>query len=64
MLGEATTLAEEVDDRFRAEALAVVAMGYVSGWMAEEAGTMVEKLEACLVALSDPRAKAEALAAA
>ena len=64
LLGEATTLAEEVDDRFRAEALAVVAMGYVSGGMAEEAGTMVEKLEACLVALSDPRAKAEALAAA
>jgi ATP/maltotriose-dependent transcriptional regulator MalT len=64
LLGEATTLADDVEERFRAEALAVVAMGYVSGGMAEEAGTMVEKLEACLVALSDPRAKAEALAAA
>jgi ATP/maltotriose-dependent transcriptional regulator MalT len=64
LLGEATTLADDVEERFRAEALAVVAMGYVSGGMAEEASTMVEKLEACLVALSDPRAKAEALAAA
>lgn len=64
LLTEATTLAEGVEDRFRAEALAVVAMGYVSGGMAEEAGDMVEKLEACLAALSDPRAKAEALAAA
>jgi tetratricopeptide (TPR) repeat protein len=64
LLGEATTVAEGVEDRFRAEALAVVAMGYVSGGMAEEAGGMVEKLEACLAALSDPRAKAEALAAA
>lgn len=64
LLAEATALAEEVDDRFRAEALAVVAMGYVSGGMNKEAGDMVEKLEACLAALNDPRAKAEALAAA
>lgn len=64
LLAEATTLAEQVEDRFRAEALAVVAMGYVSGGMAKEAGDMVEKLEACLAALSDRRAKAEALAAA
>lgn len=64
LLGKATTLAEEVEERFRADALAVVAMGYVSGGMAEEAGAMVDKLEACLVALSDPRAKAEALSAA
>ncbi len=64
LLGQATTLAEEVEERFRAEALAVVAMGYVSGGMAEEAGDMVEKLEACLAALNDPRPKAEALAAA
>jgi len=64
LLSEATTLADTVEDRFRAEALAVVAMGYVSGGMNEEAGSMVEKLEACLVSLSDPRAKAEALAAA
>ena len=62
LLGEATTLAEEVEERFRAEALAVVAKGYVSGGMAKEAGEMVEKLESCLAALSDPRAKAEALA--
>ena len=64
LLGEATTLAEGVEERFRANALSVVAMGYVSGGMDEEAGDMVEKLEACLAALSDPRAKAEALAAA
>lgn len=62
LLGEATTLAEEVEERFRAEALAVVAKGYVSGGMAKEASAMVEKLESCLAALSDPRAKAEALA--
>lgn len=62
LLGEATTLAEAVEERFRAEALAVVAKGYVSGGMAKEAGAMVEKLESCLAALSDPRARAEALA--
>jgi hypothetical protein len=62
LLSEATTLAEGVEERFRAEALAVVAKGYVSGGMAKEAGAMVEKLESCLAALSDPRAKAEALA--
>lgn len=64
LLGEATTLADDVEDRFRAEALAIVATGYVSGGMSDEAAQMVEKLESCLVALSDPRAKAEALAAA
>lgn len=64
LLDEATELADTVEERFRAEALAVVAMGYVSGGMAEEAGAMVEKLESCLAALSDPRAKSEALAAA
>lgn len=64
LLTQATTLAEGVDDRFRAEALAVVAMGYVNGGMNDEAAAMVEKLEACLSALTEPRAKAEALAAA
>ncbi|MFM7033812.1 MAG: hypothetical protein ACKOYJ_01255, partial [Planctomycetia bacterium] len=64
LLAQATTLAEGVDDRFRAEALAVVAMGYVSGGMPDEAAKMVAKLEACLEALDEPRAKAEALASA
>lgn len=64
LLGQATMIAEAVEDRFRAEALAKVAIGYVSGGMAKEAGDVVNKLEACLADLSDPRAKAEALAAA
>lgn len=64
LLAQATELAEDVEDRFRAEALAVVAMGYVSGGMPDEAAKMVEKLEACLEALDEPRAKAEALATA
>lgn len=64
LLAQATELAEGVDDRFRAEALAVVAMGYVTGGMPDEAAQMVAKLEACLEALDEPRAKAEALASA
>ena len=66
LLGDARGLAEGegVDERFKAETLAAVAMGYVGGGMTQEASQMLEKLEACLDALDDPRAKTEALAAA
>lgn len=66
LLGEARDLAqgEGVEERFKAETLAAVAMGYVGGGMTDEAAQMLEKLEECLGALDDPRAKAEALAAA
>jgi hypothetical protein len=63
-LAKANEVAESVEERFRAEALAAVALGYSNSGLTEEAAGMVEKLEACARALEEPRAKAEALAAA
>lgn len=63
-LAKATEVAESVEERFRAEALAAVALGYSNSGLADEAASMVKKLEDCAAALEEPRAKAEALAAA
>lgn len=63
-LAKATEVAESVEVRFRAEALAAVALGYSNSGLSEEAAGMVKKLEDCAAALEEPRAKAEALAAA
>lgn len=63
-LAKATEVAESVEERFRAEALAAVALGYSNSGLSEEAAGMVKKLEDCAAALEEPRAKAEALAAA
>lgn len=63
-LAEATAAAEAAEERFRAEALAAVALGYTKSGLADAASDMVEKLEEAAKALEEPRAKAEALAAA
>ena len=55
---------EAADKRFRAEALAAVALGYTRGGLADAASDMVGKLEGAAKGLEEPRAKAEALAAA
>lgn len=64
VLAEATKSAEETDERFRAEALAAVALGYTRSGLADAASDMVGKLEEAAKGLEEPRAKAEALAAA
>jgi hypothetical protein len=64
VLGDATKAAEETDERFRAEALAAVALGYTRSGLADAASDMVGKLEEAAKGLEEPRAKAEALAAA
>lgn len=63
-LAEATKAADEADERFRAEALAAVALGYTRSGLADAASDMVGKLEEAAKGLEEPRAKAEALAAA
>ena len=63
-LAEATKAAEAADERFRAEALAAVALGYTRSGLADAASDMVGKLEEAAKGLEEPRAKAEALAAA
>jgi len=63
-LSEATKAAEAADERFRAEALAAVALGYTRSGLADAASDMVGKLEEAAKGLEEPRAKAEALAAA
>lgn len=63
-LAKATQVAETVEERFRAEALGAVALGYSNSGMGTEAAEMVQKLKDCAAALEEPRAKAEALAAA
>jgi tetratricopeptide (TPR) repeat protein len=64
VLAEATKAAEETDERFKAEALAAVALGYTRSGLADAASDMVGKLEEAAKGLEEPRAKAEALAAA
>ena len=63
-LAKAANVADGVEERFRAEALAAVALGYTRSGLAEAASDMVGKLEEAAKALEEPRAKAEALAAA
>jgi hypothetical protein len=63
-LRQAAQLAEGVESRFRAEALAAVAMGYVKAGLAKEAGDMVATLERSARDVESPRARAEGLAAA
>lgn len=63
-LEAAETLADSVEPRFRAEALASVALGYVKAGLATKAGAMVEKLETSARDVESPRARAEGLAAA
>lgn len=64
LLAKANELAAAADERFRAEALAAVALGYTRSGLAKEAGDMVNALVEAAKSLEQPRAKAEALAAA
>lgn len=64
-LDEAAKLAtEDVSERFRGEALAVVAMGYADAGLANDAKEMIVTLEGLADGLADLRPKAEAYAAA
>jgi len=63
-LKKAAQLADGVEPRFRADALAAVAMGYVNAGLAKEAGDMVATLERSARDVESPRAQAEGLAAA
>ena len=63
-LKEATSISGNVEERFRAQALAAVAMGYVNAGLAKEASDMVATLEESARSVDSPRARAEALAAA
>ena len=53
-----------VEERFKAQALAAIALGYARADLAKEAGRVVEELEASAKAVEELRPKAEALAAA
>ncbi len=64
LLTQARDKALTVDQRYRAEALAAVALGYTKGNVAEEAASMVEQLLETARGNDNPRAKAEGLAAA
>jgi len=64
LLTQAQTLADAVEERFRAEALAAVALGCTRAGQADAAAEMVGRLEESARAQEEPRAKAEALAAA
>lgn len=64
ILAKAAEAANKVDQRFRAEALAAVALGYTRSSLASLADKTVEDLLQAAKDLEEPRAKAEALAAA
>lgn len=64
VLGSAVEAAGTVEDRFKAQALAAIALGYARADLAKEAGRVVEELEASAKAVEELRPKAEALAAA
>jgi tetratricopeptide (TPR) repeat protein len=64
LLAKANEVAGAADERFRADALAAVALGYTRSGLAKEAGAMVNALVEAAKGLEQPRAKAEALAAA
>jgi tetratricopeptide (TPR) repeat protein len=63
-LAAAVEAAGTVEDRFKAQALAQIALGYARADLATEAGKMVEELESSAQAVTELRPKAEALAAA
>jgi hypothetical protein len=63
-LTRAREAAVAVEERYRAEALAAVALGYTRGNIASEAASMVEQLLETARGIDNPRAKAEGLAAA
>jgi len=63
-LDKAKEIAGGMEDRFKGEALAKVALGYVKGGLTDAAAEMVELLEETGRSLQDARAKAETLAAA
>lgn len=63
-LGKAAALVGDVEERFKAQALAAVAVGYTKAELAKEAGRVVAELEASAKAVKELRPKAEALAAA
>ena len=63
-LKKAAEVAYGVEERFRAQALAAVAIGYTRSGQAEAASDVVDKLLEAAKTLEEPRAKAEALAAA
>lgn len=64
LLTRARDAALAVEERYRAEALAAVALGYTKGNVASEAASMVEQLLETARGNDNPRAKAEGLAAA
>ena len=64
VLASAVEAADTVEDRFKAQALAAIALGYARADLAKEAGKVVEELEASAQAVEELRPKAEALAAA
>ena len=64
LLTRARDAALAVEERYRAEALAAVALGYTKGNVASEAASMVEQLLETARSNDNPRAKAEGLAAA
>ena len=64
LLTQAITMADSVEERFRAEALAAVALGCTRAGQADAAAELVGRLEESAKALEEPRAKAEGLAAA
>lgn len=64
ILAKAEEVAGKVDERFRADALAAVAIGYARSNLANLAEKTVKDLENAANKLDEPRAKAEALAAA
>ena len=53
-----------VEERFKAQALAAIAVGYARADLGKEAGKVVDELEASAKAVEEMRPKAEALAAA
>lgn len=63
-LQKAADAAGGAEERFRAEALAAVALGYTRSGLAEAASNVLEKLLDAAKTLDEPRAKAEALSAA
>ena len=64
VLASAVEAAGTVEERFKAQALAAIALGYARADLAKEAGRVVEELEASAKAVEELRPKAEALAAA
>lgn len=63
-LGAATTAAEGVEDRFKVQAFAAIAVALAKVGLNDDAAKLADQLEEMARGQDDPRAKAEALAAA